>query len=272
MQSCYRLWIVLDLLLTLKLNIMTAIVGIICKKGVVVGADSSATFTNAARINTIEQKTRKIQIIGGKVILAGTGSFGLGQRFTYEVENVFTKSGGIKEGEPPVEICRKLSALGIKNFSSTGNPSGQYGSLLAFPCQNKFHLCEFDVPLFQPEMKTDHLWYVSMGSGQTLVDPFLGFIRKVFWRDGMPSLKEGIFATIWALQHAIELNPGGINGPIDVAILEYVNEPKIAARFLTDQEIEEHTNNINDLENRITEFWKPGSEPGEPAEIPKLNS
>lgn len=64
---------------------MTAIVGIICKKGVVVGADSSATF-NAGQINTMEQKTKKIQIIDNKIIIAGTGSIGLGQRFFHEVE------------------------------------------------------------------------------------------------------------------------------------------------------------------------------------------
>ncbi len=231
---------------------MTAIVGIICKKGVVIGADSSATF-NAGQINTMEQKTKKIQIIDGKIILAGTGAIGLGQRFFHEVYKLFSHPS-TKGSDPPVEICRKLAQYGINNFASTNTTGGQYGALLAFPCQNKFHLCEFDVPRFQPELKTDHLWYVSMGSGQIITDPFLGFIRKLFWSDQKPDLRNGIFATIWTLQHAIELNPGGINGPIQVAILEYLQEPKMAARFLTDEEIEEHINNIKALESHISMF------------------
>lgn len=228
---------------------MTAIVGIICKKGVVIGADSSATF-NAGQINTMEQKTKKIHIHDNKIIVAGTGSIGLGQRFLYEVEKYF----GHKANDPPVEICRKLSQAGMNNFASTQTHQGQYGALVAFPSQNKFHLCEFDSPRFQPELKSDHLWYVSMGSGQILCDPFLGFIRKIFWRDEKPDLKDGIFATIWTLQHAIELNTGGVNGPIQVAIMEYTQEPKIEARFLSEEEIAEHQNNINALEDHIFNF------------------
>jgi 20S proteasome alpha/beta subunit len=61
---------------------MTAIVGIRCKDGVVIGADSSATFTDGGQVRTIEQPTeKKIEIIGDKVIVAGTGSVGHGQRF-----------------------------------------------------------------------------------------------------------------------------------------------------------------------------------------------
>lgn len=244
---------------------MTAIVGIICKKGVVIGADSSATF-NAGQINTMEQKTKKIQIIEDKIIIAGTGSIGLGQRFFHEVEKYF----GHKPNDSPVELCRKLSANGIANFASTSTNQGQYGALVAFPHQNRFNLCEFDTSKFQPELKSDHLWYVSMGSGQIICDPFLGFIRKIFWRDEKPDLNDGIFAAIWTLQHAIELNPGGVNGPIQVAIMEYVPEPKIVARFLSEEEIEEHQNNIKSLEENIYNFKNGGNDVKEPAiEVPK---
>lgn len=31
----------------------------------------------------------------------------------------------------------------------------------------------------------------------------------------LQSCQDGIFATVWAIQHAIEVNPGGINGPAE---------------------------------------------------------
>jgi 20S proteasome alpha/beta subunit len=55
---------------------MTSIVAIRCKDGVVMGADSSATFGDGGHVRTIEQLTdRKIEIVGNttKLIIAGTG-------------------------------------------------------------------------------------------------------------------------------------------------------------------------------------------------------
>jgi 20S proteasome alpha/beta subunit len=230
---------------------MTAIVGILCKKGVVIGADSSTTFT-AGQIRTIEQKTKKIQIVDNKYILAGTGSVGLGQRFFSELEKIYKRSDF--SSAKPVELCRMLAKECVNNFASTAVSQGQYGALFAFPCHNAPHLCEFETNNLQPELKTDQIWYVSMGSGQLIADPFLGFIRKIFWHQGKPSLQEGILATVWAIQHAIDLNPGGINEPIDVAILEQFPDQKMAARFLSTDEIEENINNVKELEKHIGSF------------------
>ena len=234
---------------------MTAIVGILCKKGVVVGADSSATFASG-QIRTIEQKTKKISIIEDKYIIAGTGQIGLGQRFVHELEKVVKNPHFASH--PPVELCRVISEVCIKNFITTNVQQNQYGALFAFPFKKTtFNLCEFDPSTMQPELKTDSLWYVSMGSGQIITDPFLGFIRKIFWHDGKPSLQQGILTAIWTLQHAIELNPGGINEPIDIAILEEIEGEKgreYKARMLTEGEIEENKNHIKELENHIARF------------------
>jgi 20S proteasome alpha/beta subunit len=59
---------------------MTAIVGILCEEGVVLGTDSSATF-GAGGIRTIEQPYDKLHVIGGSVAVAGSGPVGMGQRF-----------------------------------------------------------------------------------------------------------------------------------------------------------------------------------------------
>ena len=65
---------------------------------------------------------------------------------------------------------------------------GGYGSLVAFPHNGEFELCEFRTSNFQPEFKTDDIWYVSMGSADHR-RPCLGFIRQAFWNDGVPSVK-----------------------------------------------------------------------------------
>ena len=73
---------------------MTAIVGIRCNDGVVIGADSSATFGDGGGNRFIEQSTRrKIEIIGQNVIVTGTGSVGHMQRFSAVIQKLWdTKS------------------------------------------------------------------------------------------------------------------------------------------------------------------------------------
>lgn len=220
---------------------MTILIGVLCKDGVVIGSDSSATF-DAGGFRTIEQPTRKIDIIDGKIIVAGTGQVGLGQRFSYQIKKAWDEKKFADKHH--IEISKIMSALGITDFSSTMAKQGEYAALVAFPVKNQGHLCEFSLNGFQPEFKTEHLWHVSAGSGQLIVDPFLGLMRHVFWPKGQPNTyQDGIFLAVWALQHAIELNPGGVNGPMQIAVLAQ-DGANIKARMLEDGEITEHIDNV----------------------------
>ncbi len=230
---------------------MTILIGVLCRDGVVIGADSSATFA-AGELRTIEQPTKKIDIIDGKIIVAGTGQVGLGQRFSYQIKKAWSEKKFTREHQ--VEIARTMCEIGIKDFASTGVDRSQYGALVAFPAEKKAHLCEFAIRDFQPELKTEHLWYVSIGSGQMIVDPFLGLMRKVFWQSGPPhTYQDGIFLVVWALQHAIELNPGGVNGPMQIAILTQ-NGSDIKARMLEKEEIIEHIDNVDGAEEHLRNY------------------
>jgi hypothetical protein len=248
---------------------MTILIGILCQDGIIMGADSSATFT-AGRMKTVEQKTSKICIIDNKIIIMGSGAVGLEQRFSYIVEDFYNK--GNFQNKPYQEIGRELSRLTIQNFSSTGVQAGQFGALCAFPSnENKFYLCEFNTNNFQPEFKTQSIWYVSMGSGQLIADPFLGFIRRIFWGDKLPSCIEGIFYVAWALHHTIELNPGGINAPMQIAILDIpVGENTYKARLINDNELSEHIDNIRGAESHLARY-KEMLQGKEEIEIPKLS-
>jgi 20S proteasome alpha/beta subunit len=52
---------------------MTILIGVLCEDGIVIGADSSATFTHGPA-KTIEQPTKKVATIGEDLVFAGTGS------------------------------------------------------------------------------------------------------------------------------------------------------------------------------------------------------
>jgi hypothetical protein len=238
---------------------MTVLVGIRCKDGVVIGSDSSATFGTATGV-TIEQPTRKIEVIDGALIVAGTGQMGLGQRFCAQLETMH-KSGPANAkcyiGKSAVEAGKMMASAAISDFASTDARKGSYGALVAFCTRKELHLCEFASTDLQPELKTDHLWYASMGSGQAIADPFLALMRKVFWTDGMPSLADGIFAAAWTLQHTIDINPGGVNGPVRLATLTWADgtpNSKAVARFLTEEEIGQHMESVESAERHLASF------------------
>jgi len=170
---------------------MTAIVGVLCRDGLVIGTDSSTTFGSGLGPPTIEQPTEKLKIVSNAIVIAGTGQVGLGQRFGRIVEaayqeNVFRASH--HHTTVGTELCKRT----IADFASTNVKQGQYGALVGFPLGDKACLCEFPVSDFQPEFKTETMWYCSMGSGQPITDPFLALMREVFWQNGLPSIQDAI--------------------------------------------------------------------------------
>ena len=228
---------------------MTSIMGILCKDGVVIGSDSAATFGNS-RLRTIEQPCEKLTVIGGHIIVAGTGHVGLGQRFC----DVVQKAWDNKEFGPSfIALGRALSANAIRDFGQTYIKPGQYGALLAYTAGDTFHLGEFGIDDFQPEWKTKQLWFASMGSAQGITDPFLAFLREVFWESEMPTVQEASFAITWTLEHAIQYNPGGVNGPPRVAVIER-QKGKLGTRILSEAELDEHKQSIGAAKDALKRF------------------
>ncbi len=68
---------------------MTLIIGIRCRDGIVLGADSLATYATPYGQQTIKQQTsKKLHIIGENVVLGVAGPVGLGQSYKAEIESV----------------------------------------------------------------------------------------------------------------------------------------------------------------------------------------
>lgn len=200
---------------------------------------------------TIEQPYDKIDIFGDSLIVVGTGAVGLGQRFCQIVEDLQKRNSLLKG--TPIDVGKTLSQAAINDFRSTGAPVGQYASMVAFPLNGRAHLVEFDAATFQPELKTEKIWFTSLGCVQTITDSFLAFLKSVFWRDEQPNISDGIFAVKWTLDHAVEVNPGGVNKPVCLAVLQQVGG-KFTARRIPDEELEEHEQNIIDAKTALVEF------------------
>lgn len=233
---------------------MTLLVGIKCTDGVVIGSDSAVTFADAQGQWTISQShSKKIDVLDEQIIVAGTGDVGLNQRFIELVTaNWHNRANHPDEGI--VEFVRRISSRAIENFASTGvspiQGQGRYGALVAIPVGESGELTEFPTDL-QPEIKTDENWYVSMGAGQAVADPLLGFVRSIFWQNGPPNRQEGIFAVTLVLELAFSMAPAGVSAPIQIATLQRENDKAFISRRLSEDELTEHR---NVAESALTHF------------------
>lgn len=262
---------------------MTLIVGIKCSDGIVVGADGAATFGTMGQ-DTIRQSVHKLSIISHKVIMGVSGPVGLSQRFNWRIEELYAsnKLSGKKCPEAmnimraelwkDIEGEMKAAAVAQQTIGRAALSSALSSSLVALPLDKKFALIQFDQQ-GAPEEATESLPFVSIGSGQPIADPFLAFIRKIFWPEGLPSLEQGIFSTLWTLNHAIETNPGGVSEPIQIMVLEKEGKD-FKARELEKTDLAEHEEAIEAAENVLRDFRNlslgppspPASPPSPPAE------
>lgn len=235
---------------------MTVLVGILCQDGVVLGSDSSATFGPHPMLKTIEQTVKKTAVVGKVFLHAGTGQVGLGQRFHAVLEKFLAGNDITKIDIPQVELGKALCRMACEDFGSTGAEKGQFGALVAHVgFQKKFGLIEFSATDFQPELKTKDMWFASMGSGQAIVDPFFGLLKGALFKSGQPKLNEGIFAAVWALRHVIELNTGGINGPMQLGTIAKDKTDKfLEARLLSEEELAEHVQNVEAMTEYVAAY------------------
>jgi hypothetical protein len=208
----------------------------------------------------------KIEIVGGRVIVAGTGQIGLGQRFAKIVSDGHDSK--LFQGKQ-VDVARQLSDAGVNDFATTGAGKGQYGALVAAPIEDSGCLIEFAVADFQPELKTKKLNFVAMGSGQMLAEPFVSFVARTFWQSNIPDVQSAIFGVHWALAHTIRSAPGGVGGPIVIATLTK-QKKGWCAELLSDEVLGEQAQHMAAIEDLIANYKEKLLEGVEAAAPPDL--
>lgn len=226
---------------------MTVVVGIRCRDhSAVVGTDSATTL-DADQYKTVLQPLRKnIYVIDEKLIVVSTGQIGLRQRFVeivkkLRLENKFQEKGAI-------EVGKMITHETIEDFRYTDAQVSSFDALALVPIANRAEVIEFSTADFQPEVKDESNWYVSMGIGQSITDSFFGFVRATFWDDGPPNLVDGILVTATAVKLTCQMSLAGVSEPMQMATLSSIGEQgELRARRLTDEELLEHDENVKQL-------------------------
>jgi 20S proteasome alpha/beta subunit len=242
---------------------MTLIVGVLCEDGIVVGADGAATLGSLGSM-TARQPVKKLTNVQNRVVIGVSGPVGLGQLLIDRVESL-QSSGGLKGTKCPNAAQAMRIFTGafkddvIPAFDRARVAAGVVGNqnaaarvmsstVVALTIKSQPVLIQFDEQC-GAEAATPDLPFVAVGSGQATADPFLAFVRRVFWVNRLPTVSEGILAATWTLRQAIETSPGGVADPIQLMVLEGGE-----VRELSDPEREEHEQSANALEEHIARY------------------
>ena len=227
---------------------MTLIVGIKCKDGVVVAADSAATMGDGVVHTLGQQEVKKVHELGSGGVFAATGSVGMAQllrdrlgrwcdanltRAQSGLEAMGSLSNEIRSCVLPQLQASAASVPLVGNHAAASTAVCK--TLVAVVVRKQAHLFQFDHS-GAPELATRELPFVSLGSGQPIADPFLAFLRRVLWGVREPTVADGRLAAAWTVYHVCKTNPGGVGPPVQMATLRAAEDGRPVLEFTSDQE------------------------------------
>lgn len=211
---------------------MTLIIGVCCGDGVVIGADSMATYGSPDGSSTVAQEIdSKIEKVGETMIFASSGAVGLSQEVLDSLDKYWDKNKNkkymnVRKGIAetifkPIEAYVNRAKVTAPLFGQPAVDSAYVASVIAFPSENRHVLIHYDAQA-NPEEFNSQLPFVAIGSGQSQADPFLAFIKEAVWNGQQPdSVQQGIVGVLWALEHVIQVNAGhGVGGDPSIGVLE----------------------------------------------------
>jgi hypothetical protein len=88
---------------------------------------------------------------------------------------------------------------------------------------------------------------------------------QIFICNRPTTVREAVFLSTWTIQHVIDTNPGGVAGPIRIAVLENVNN-QWQARELPVDEIAEHQQAIESAATALR-TWRDECSRGRPPKM-----
>ena len=244
---------------------MTLIIGVRCEEGVVVGADTIATYGTPFGASTIEQEVKtKVSVEHNNVVIGTAGAVGLSQLLTQELQSHWGKIKKRPVNRARTEITRLLwtqiePAFARANIAAqlVGQEAFQSVAcslIVALPLDDKPVLLQYNMQAESEEYTAD-LPIVSIGSGQAQADPFLAFVKRVMWDDQAPrTIGQGIFGVLWTLKHVINVNAGhGVGGNPTIAILQR-HEKEWRAEVLDEDRLSERKQAIEAAEKWLASY------------------
>lgn len=233
---------------------MTLIVGVICRDGVVIGADSVATTVTSVE----QQVSDKITIDEDNIIIACSGSAGLSQLIKEELRgrwHEFKQFRHVRDARNAISDAMFLQIQpAAERAKSAGRSFGGCETLVAMAINHNPALFQFNARADSIEI-TSEIPFVSIGSGSDKADPFLAFVKRILWNDEAPnSTRLGIFGVLWTLQHVSKVSPGlGVGEPHWIVVLERQGAGWTATK-LRKGELLEHRQAIVEAEDALRRF------------------
>lgn len=240
---------------------MTVAIGFYCHDGIVVGADSMLT-PSMGGINVGHHKGRKVHLLAGKQLFAFAGDQGQAARFQIMADGSHAMAGTVGHAiDFPLTLTQSL----IQQFNGTGiGQQINVNTLLGFEHGGDRQLCVFE-GVIQPRLLDATHYYVALGSGKLSADPFLRFLVDIFCTNGPPSVREATFLTTWAIQHVIDTNSGGVDGPIRIAVMERDPMGAWQSRLLEDNEVDDQGQAVESARQSLRD-WRDSLTPPENGE------
>jgi 20S proteasome alpha/beta subunit len=229
------------------------------------GADGAATLSTIIGQGTVQQPVKKIQKLADKMMIGVSGSVGLAQRISGVLgqHQTISKLSSAKSFQAMQILRQELAPVLVPELKYAkdampvlGNAGVQFAvtqTLLAASIEGRVRLYSFGCT-GEPEEMTEALPFVAIGSGQNLGDPFLAFLRSVFWKDTPPSIADGVFATYWSLSHAIRRNTGGVADPKQIMTAQRNKDGQVSIRELEPEELEETDQAVKSAELHLSKF------------------
>ena len=218
---------------------MTIVVSFYCSDGIVIAADSMLTATMGT-MPVSHRRGHKISLMPGPLVFSFAGDHGQSIRFGIVAEQI---SNLIQTGQVnfnhPMDFPIAVTAEVLRQFEATGIQHVAMNAVLAYEHGGAHHCCVFEGNV-QPRPVDSRHFYSVLGGGILGGDPFLRFLVDVFCPQEPPTVAEAIFLSTWAIQHVITTNPGGVAGPIKIAVFERNASGSLVGRELPDTEIAEH--------------------------------
>lgn len=239
---------------------MTLILGIQCREGIVIGADSM--ITAGSLHGNVRLDDIKVHLPGERGIVAFAGDVGAGQAVLDDLKEHWP---AILDAGSRKEVKRLITesvsdALG-NALAPDKRPS--FSGIVAVTIQNQPTLMLFreDPPAIEAR---DRIYFLTAGSGQHFAFLFLKFLERIFWNNGGPSsISDGILSAMWTLQHIIDANATlGVGGTPCIAVLEdRRNTGDWQSRILSEAESGEYREQIYTIESAMRQVKENWSQP-----------
>jgi 20S proteasome alpha/beta subunit len=244
---------------------MTVVVGFHCSDGVVIAVDSMITpsMGNAALGHHHGQK---VFALNGTQLFAFAGDQALAHRARYIVE----QNPPLAATAHPLLHATHIHAVTSQHFGTTAIniANANVVTVVAFDFNNTHQCCAFGIGGgFQPMLLDAGNFFVALGSGKQFADPFLRFVADTFCSTGQPTVSEARFLATWVVQHVIETNPGGVAGPIRMAVLARNAQGQLEAIELPADNVQEHLEAVKEA-GQVLRDWRAKGKAGQPPAPP----